>query len=279
MKRTIQILLMLTVAAVTMQATDFKWKTVRMDGSRTGTSMPDPGNVEASLGRVSGNTYVAPNGRRYKGGATVEVARLMIEAQPALSDVKEVIGYSEKEMKRSKPQSALSNWFVDALMENVGHMVDRPVDIGVYNFGGIRAEMPEGNVTVDDILSMFPFNNHPTYVVLKGADVRYAFERMAESGIQAVGGVQVVIRDNKLESLLIGGEPVDDKKTYGLVTVDFLLNGGDGLNLARNAQEVIITDKKVSDVVISHVRSLKAAGRSITGAVDDRVSIIKSEEN
>lgn len=279
MKRTIQILLMLTVAAVTMQATDFKWKTVRMDGSRTGTAIPDPGNVDSAMGRVSGNTYVAPNGRRYKGGATVEVARLMIEAQPALSDVKEVIGYSEKEMKRSKPQSALSNWFVDALMENVGHMVDRPVDIGVYNFGGIRAEMPEGNVTVDDILSMFPFNNHPTYVVLKGADVRYAFERMAESGIQAVGGVQVVIRDNKLESILVGGQPLDDRKTYGLVTVDFLLNGGDGLNLARNAQEVIITDKKVSDVVISHVRSLKAAGRSITGAVDDRVSIIKSEEN
>lgn len=279
MKRTIQILLMLTVAAVTMQGTDFKWKTVRMDGSRTGTAIPDPGNVDSAMGRVSGNTYVAPNGRRYKGGATVEVARLMIEAQPALSDVKEVIGYSEKEMKRSKPQSALSNWFVDALMENVGHMVDRPVDIGVYNFGGIRTDMPKGNVTVDDILSMFPFNNHPAYVVLKGADVRYAFERMAEAGIQAVGGVQVVIRDNKLESLLIGGEPVDDKKTYGLVTVDFLLNGGDGLNLARNAQEVIITDKKVSDVVISHVRSLKAAGRSITGAGDDRVSIIKSEEN
>lgn len=279
MKRIIQIALLLSAAALTANATDFKWKTVRMDGSRTGTSMPDPGNVEASLGSVSGNTYVAPNGRKYKGGATVEVARLMIAAQPSLSDVKEVIGYSEKGMKRSKPQSALSNWFVDALMENVGVMVDRPVDIGVYNFGGIRAEMPEGNVTVDDILSMFPFNNHPTYVVLKGADVRYAFERMAESGIQAVGGVQVVIRDNKLESILVGGQPLDDKKTYGLVTVDFLLNGGDGLNLARNAQEVIITDKKVSDVVISHVRSLKAAGRSISGAVDDRVRIIKSEGN
>lgn len=250
-----------------------------MDGSRAGTSVPDPENVAAGFGKVDKNTYTAPNGRKYKGGATPEVARIMIGAQPALAHVKEVIGSAEAEMVRHKPQCELSNWFVDMLMKSVSEMVDRPVDIGVYNFGGIRADLPQGKVTVDDILSIFPFKNHPTYVALKGADVKYVFECMAEHGVQAVGGVTMVVKDRKLESLLVGGQPVDPKKTYGLVTIDFLLNGGDGLNLARNAQEVIITDKIVSDVVIAHVRQLSAENRSIKGAIDDRITILKTEEN
>lgn len=279
MKKTLSIILSLVITSVAAQAIDFKWKTVRMDGSRTGTHMPDPDNIDATIGVVTKNTYVAPNGRKYKGGSTVDVARLMVEAQPALAHVKEVIGYSDKEMMRHKPQCELSNWFIDALMESVRQTVGKPVDIGVYNFGGIRADMPMGNVTVDDILSIFPFNNYPTYVALKGADVRYAFEQMAEHGVQVVGGVQMVVKDGKLQSLLVGGEPVDDKRIYGLVTIDFLLNGGDGLNLARNAQELIITDRKVSDVVIPYVKQMTSEGRHIEGAIDDRVSIIKSEEN
>jgi len=278
MKRIISIILLIAVTSVAAQAIDFKWKTVKMDGSRTGTSIPDPDHVAKGLGTVEKNCYTAPNGRKYKGGSTPEVARLMIEAQSSLAHVKEVIGYSDEEMVRTKPQCELSNWFVDMLMKTTSATVERPVDIGIYNFGGIRADLPQGNVTVDDILSIFPFNNYPCYVALKGADVKYIFERMAEQGVQAVGGVQMVVKDRKLESLLVGGQPVDPKKTYGLVTIDFLLNGGDGLYLARNAQELIITEKKVSDVVIKYVRRLTAESRSIKGEIDDRITIIKSEE-
>lgn len=276
MKRFISIILF-SLVVTSSYGIDFKWKTVRMDGSRTGTSMPNPNDLSATIGVVEKNTYTAPNGRKYRGGSTVEVARLMTEAQPALAHVKEVIGYSEEEMVRHKPQCELSNWFVDVLMKTTSEAVDRPVDIGIYNFGGIRADLPKGNVTVDDILSIFPFNNFPAYVALKGSDVKYIFERMAEHGVQAVGGVQMVVRDRRLESLLVGGQPVDDKKIYGLVTIDFLLNGGDGLNLARNAQDLIITDKKVSDVVIPYIRRITAEGRSIRGEIDDRVTIIKTE--
>lgn len=277
MKKILTLILLAALTAASAQAIDFKWKTVKMDGSRTGTSMPNPDKVKSTIGVVEKNTYTAPNGKKYKGGSTVEVARLMIEAQPALAHVKEVIGYSEEEMVRTRPQCELSNWFIDVLMKTTEATVGKPVDIGIYNFGGIRADLPQGNITVDDILSIFPFNNYPSYVALKGSDVKLIFEQMAEHGVQVIGGVQMVVRDRKLESLLIGGQPLDPKKTYGLVTIDFLLNGGDGLNLARNAEELIITEKKVSDVVIPYIKRMTAESRTIKGAIDDRITIIKSE--
>ena len=55
------------------------------------------------------------------------------------------------------PESALSNWFVDILMAKVEKLSGKKVDIGIANFGGIRVDMPQGDIILDDMLSMFPF--------------------------------------------------------------------------------------------------------------------------
>ncbi len=279
MKRIVLIMTALAAGLLCQaQESQFKWKTVPMDGSRAGVTVPNATNVKEAMGVVEKNVYTAPNGRKFKGGSVTEVARLMIAAQETMAPVKEVVGRSEEEMVRKWPQCALSNWFISVLMESLAAKLDRPVDIGIYNFGGIRCDMPKGDITADNILSMFPFNNHPSYVLLKGADVRALFEQMASTRIQVVGGVKVVIKDGRLESIMVGDQPLDDKKTYGVATIDFLLNGGDNLNIARNALDLVITEEKVSDVVMAEVRRLNAEGKADSGSVDDRITFIKSEE-
>ena len=278
MKKFLIALLAAGTVAAGAEGFQFKWKTVPMDGSRTGVTIPTADNAADAIGTVSKGVYTAPNGKVYKGGSTPAVAQLMLDAQPSMAPVKEVIGYSDEEMTRRPPQCALSNWFIDILMELTETASGKPVDIGIYNFGGIRCDMPAGQVTVDDIMSMFPFNNYPTYVALKGSDVKAIFDFMAETHPQVVGGVQFVVKDHKTESLLVGGRPLDPKKTYGVATIDFLLNGGDGLKIAKNAEELIITDKKVSDVLIPYIKQMTAEGKTIHGSVDDRVTILKEEE-
>ena len=255
-----------------------QWKHVKMDGHRTGVTAPSADNVKTAIGTVEKGVYTAPNGRRFRKGATPAVAQLMLDAQPAMASVKEVIGYSEKEMLRYRPQCELSNWFTDFLREKTAELTGRKVDVAIYNYGGIRTDMPQGPITVDDIMSMFPFRNSLCYVALKGADLRAIFEFLAATQMQAVSGVQLVVRDKKLESVKVGGGPLDDKKTYGVATINFLLTGGDGLFIAKNALELIETGVMVKDAVIPYIQRQTRESTAIEGHLDDRVVVYESEE-
>ncbi len=254
------------------------WKHEKIDGHRTGVTAPSADNVKDAIGTVEKGVYTAPNGRRFKKGATPAVAQLMLDAQPAMASVKEVIGYSEKEMLRYRPQCELSNWFTDFLRRKTAELTQRRVDVAIYNYGGIRTDMPQGPITVDDIMSMFPFRNTLCYVALKGADLRAIFEYLAQTQMQAVSGVQLVVRDQKLESVKVGGEPLDDKKTYGVATINFLLTGGDGLFIAKNALELIDSGVYVKDALIPYIQRLTRESTAIEGKLDDRVVIIESEK-
>ena len=254
------------------------WKHEKIDGHRTGVTAPSADNVKDAIGTVEKGVYTAPNGRRFKKGATPAVAQLMLDAQPAMASVKEVIGYSEKEMLRYRPQCELGNWFTDFLRAKTAELTQRRVDVAIYNYGGIRTDMPQGPITVDDIMSMFPFRNSLCYVCLKGADLRAIFDFLARTEMQAVSGVQLVVRDQQLESVKVGGEPLDDKKTYGVATINFLLTGGDGLFIAKNALELIDTGVMVKDAVIPYVQRLTRESTAIDGKLDDRVVVIETEK-
>lgn len=254
-------------------AQDFTWRTVPMNNSRTGCRAAAADNVSEALGAMRGKVYVAPNGRKFRRGSTPVVAKILLDAQPCMARLKEVIATSTREMVRDYPESELTNWFVDELMHAVADSTGRAVDVGIVNFGGIRVDMPAGNVTLDDIQSMFPFKNKPCYVAMPGSELQEILQNMAATRFQVLGGVQVVARDGKLESVLIGGKPLDVKKVYGVATIDFLLNGGDGLRLARNAKDLVILDSYVIDVIVPYVRSLASAGKPIEYQKDGRVNI------
>lgn len=246
-----------------------------MDGSRTGAASPSKDNVKESLGVYKAGRYTAPNGTVHgRRSATARTARIVLDAQPAMARVKDVIGYSPAVMEAYFPESALSNWFVDVLMAKVEKLSGKKVDIGIANFGGIRVDMPQGDIILDDMLSMFPFKNQLVYVEHTGKEIRNILESMAAGRFQVLGGVRVVADGGKLVSAEIGGEPIDDDRIYGLATISFLLAGGDGLTLEQNARSVTVyKDVDVIDAILEHVYAETAAGRPIEYKADGRVVV------
>lgn len=267
-------LLTLCLSAVTLSAQDYSWKTDVMDGSRTGCTAPSKDNVTETLGYFEKGKYVAPNGKVFpKNSSTARTAKALLDAQPAMSVVKEVVGYSPKAMEKGYPESELSNWFIDILMEKVEAIAGRKVDVGVGNFGGIRIDMPQGDVTLDDLMSMFPFKNQLVYVVHKGSTIRTILDQMAATRFQVLGGVRVVAENGKIVSAEIDGKPIEDDREYGVATNSFLLHGGDGLELAKDALSLDLYDVDIIDVVLDHVKAEAAAGRPIASEVDGRIII------
>lgn len=258
-----------------MWGQEYEWRAVPMDGSRTGCVSPSKDNVAEAVGTFKGRKYVAPDGTVFKArSAAAKTARIVLDAQPEMARVKDVIGYSTEAMSAQYPESALSNWFIDILMKKTEALAGKKVHIGITNFGGIRIDMPQGDIILDDMLSMFPFKNYLAYVEHTGKQIREILETMAAGRFQVLGGVRVVAEDGKLVSVEIDGEPLDDEKTYGLATISFLLGGGDGLALEQDAVSVtVFEDVAIIDAVLEHVNAETAAGRPIEYKTDGRVVV------
>ncbi len=274
MRKFVLFICALIVASVAV-AQEYEWRHVAMDGSRTGCVAPSKDNVDEAVGTFKGCRYIAPNGKKYARNSIVgKTAHVVIDAQPAMARVKDVIGYSTDAMEVSYPESALSNWFVDIVMARTQQLAGKKVDIGIVNFGGIRIDMPKGDIILDDMLSMFPFKNQLVYVEHTGKQIRNILESMAAGRFQVLGGVRVVADGGKLLSAEIGGEPIDDEKVYGLATISFLLGGGDGLSLEQNALSVTLFEQEdIIDAVLDFVCSETAAGRPIEYKKDGRIIV------
>lgn len=264
----------LSCASLSVFAQDYEWTTIWMDGSRTGCVASSKDNVDEALGKVRRGKYISPSGRTFKkNSCTAKIARAVIAVQPQMVRVKEVVGYAPESIYKAYPESPLSNMFVDRIMAAVQELSGKRVDVGVGNFGGIRLDELKGDILLDDMLSMFPFKNQVVYVAQKGSVIRQWLEKMAAGNFQVLGGVTVEAEDGKLVKALIGGEPIDDDKVYGVATISFLLNGGDRLNLGAGAVETEVFDVDVIDIMLDYVKGLAASGRPVTYSSDSRVVI------
>lgn len=207
--------------------------------------------------------------------------KIISKYKPTIDPLTETIGHSTEEMAAFTPESPLSNLAVDIIFSFANSYLressySEQIDIALTNFGGMRTELPKGNINAFNILSIFPFNNNVVIIDLMGKDVREMLENFARRGrAEALSNVKIVIEQNKLKECLIGGKELDDNKLYKVATIDFLLGGGDGIYALKEAKNVTNTNAVLREIIIDYIKSETAAGREIESKVDGRVVIIK----
>lgn len=157
-------------------------------------------------------------------------------------------------------ESPIGNLIADALRSAFN------ADIGVMNSGGIRTELPAGNLVYADIFAVSPFDNFPALVTMTGKQI-WDFLRLTATGprgIMQVSGIRYVVDaardkpDSVLSVTLENGQPIDPDETYRVVMPDFVAAGGDGtmevmsevgaenvqIFFARPLREVLIAELK-----------------------------------
>ncbi len=255
-------------------ATHYSWSKIEADASRTGVTPATADNTLQALGYIEGEVYHSPSGRTYSEGSTPKLAEILISCQKEMGPLKQVIAYAPKSMKSHGPQSELSNFAADCVKDGVEKATGRTVDLSIINFGGIRCAVPQGDVLLDDIVSMFPFKNYLVYVEVDGARLREIFEEMARRKVEVIGGnIEVTVSDHRLLSIKVNGEEVTDDKTYGIGSIDFLLQGGDKIHLADGAAQVIRTDVLLRDCILEKIYALSAAGLPLEYHLDNRIQV------
>jgi 2',3'-cyclic-nucleotide 2'-phosphodiesterase (5'-nucleotidase family) len=158
-------------------------------------------------------------------------------------------------MRVSGNQYALGNLIADA-MRVVGHG-----NIGMMNNGGIRQSLQAGPATYGSLFEIQPFANTLVRVRVRGRDLRVFLERSLQSGVPDfhISGARVVYHTAPsvgIDSINIGGRPLDDAAVYTVVQNNFNAIGGDNLGFGAAAismDPVGVTDL---DALITYLKSL-----------------------
>lgn len=154
------------------------------------------------------------------------------------------------------------------------------VDVVLQNSGGIRLRrtVGPGEITVGDVMELYPFENQIVILELKGSDLKSVLEHSArvyprpnDAFLQSVGleytidsakppqklsddGLTILSEGNRVFDIKVGGAPLDNDKYYKVAVNDYIFNGGNGFSQFKNSINVINTGLLVSDIVCDYVK-------------------------
>ena len=186
-------------------------------------------------------------------GKESKSTKIINKYKPAVDELNVVIGEAAKDLPAHSPESELSN------------------------FGGIRlSNFPKGDITIAQVMACFPFDNRIVILDMPGKYIRQMLQAFARRGrVEALSGVELYIKANKVERFRIAGEPLKDDKIYKVATIDFLANGGDNVYSFKNAVGMTNTNVQIKDMIVDKIKALTAEGKKVDPKVDGRVKIEK----
>jgi len=157
-----------------------------------------------------------------------------------------------------QPETVLGNLLTDAVLES------NDADISIHNvYGGIRSELPQGDVTYGNVYRMFPFENRIAIIELSGSDVRKVIADQVHNLRRRAGfsGMRVFVRcdtgNMSIQMVRPDGSEIDDSDVLRVVAQDFLLLGGDDVltpAIPEGGFEVPYSTPLVRDVLVEWFR-------------------------
>ena len=149
-------------------------------------------------------------------------------------------------------ETNLGDLCADAYLDQSG------ADVAFVNGGGIRIDIPAGDITLGDILKVHPFGNAMCVIEVTGQQILDALEWGAREvpgengGFLQVAGLTYEIHtyidssctqdensmftgvdgEYRVRNVMVGGEPLDLEKTYTLASHNYMLKDqGDGYTM------------------------------------------------
>ncbi|NVO28331.1 multifunctional 2',3'-cyclic-nucleotide 2'-phosphodiesterase/5'-nucleotidase/3'-nucleotidase [Donghicola sp. C2-DW-16] len=209
------------------------------------------------------------------------VARIAEAAKPLEEIRNKVVAASaeaidgDRNSCRAK-ECQMGNLVADAMLDRVK---DQGIQIAIQNGGGVRASIDAGDVTMGEVLTVLPFQNTLSTFQVTGQQIIDALEngvsQIEEGGgrFPQIAGMSFVFDaaaepGKRVSDVKVGDAAIDPAATYGVVSNNYVRNGGDGYKMFRDAQNAYDFGPDLADVTAEYL----AAHAPYTPYTDGRIS-------
>ncbi len=201
------------------------------------------GRVDFSIDRTSGNVigkrvyppHPVVAGAEYEGQviqANADVVMIAEHARQLAKDQKEAkigIRLETPFTLSGNPESTLGNLFTDALL------AESDVDVVIHNVaGGLRQNLPAGELTFGDVYQLSPFENRLVILTLTGAEIRQIIAEQVHRRIRiGFSGMRADVVCNNTDMTIAlhfaDGREISDSDSVTVAVNDYIALGGDDI--------------------------------------------------
>lgn len=184
------------------------------------------------------------------------------------------IGYSKSHLTKQGHESALGNFFCDAMKWAYDSIRKEKTNcLVLMNHGGMRTSLYQGTVKVSNMFELMPFENELNAITISGNQLLEIVEAIKIKQHPYFGFKLISDNKNKNEIFLLNGNPMKVDSNYCLITSDYLINGGDGFKFGENNKTVIHLNFLLRDALIRYTQHVTFIGDSIKAYKDGRYHV------
>ncbi len=193
------------------------------------------------------------------------------------SEMKQVIAYSDSSLTRDGFESSLGNFVLMATEEYIN--INKPELSGncilFINRGGLRNNLPKGEIKVYNIFELMPFDNELVMLTVSGKKINEGLQTIVEKRHSFFGLSLIINNNNEILQAKIGNKIIEDNKIYKIITSDFIANGGDKFDFLLNPISYKLSNIKIRDAIIEYCKMLSEQNKQIIPYTDERFQISK----
>ncbi len=172
----------------------------------------------------------------------------------------------------------MGNLVTDAMLDRVK---GRGIDVALQNGGGLRASIDGGEVTMGEVLTVLPFQGTLSTFTTKGRTLIDALENGVSQVEEGAGRFPQVAGmsftwdpdaapGSRVSGVMVGGSPIDPSATYGVVTNNYVRNGGDGYKMFSDADDAYDFGPNLADVLAEYMAAVGPVAPKLEGRISTK---------
>jgi len=191
------------------------------------------------------------------------------------------IGINDHELAGYKPDSPLSSFVADILLQKGREFLSDVIDpednhpsISIINVRGLRTSLRKGEITVNNIIQIVPFDNLLVALLITGEIMEELFSHIANSYGDGIAGATCDLTSSGMNNIKINDKELNKDSLYWVFVSDYIAEGGDRYFILQNYIQKIEFTKKVNDLIVEYIQELNEKNIEINYVYNPRIKVV-----